>query len=785
MSLYDEQIRARKASAQDDFTDSMYDMAGAVLGRRISEALNDDRIVTRDAVEDILKYYHIRRPEFPEDDFHDMNEFLEAALRPHGIMSRHVRLDDNWDRKASGALLATRTDDGSVVALLPLGVAHYRFEDSHTGKTVVVDKKNRDLISCDAIMFYRPFPLKPLSVGDLVTYIIGQIALSDFVYLVLAMLAVTSAGMMLPWINNRLFSDVLVSGSGRMLLGAAIFLVCATLSGVLLSTLKALLSARISIKLDVNVFAATMMRILSLPANFFRNYSAGELSARASYMTTLCNQMVDAVLSTGLSAVMSLAYITQLSAYAPALIAPALTVTVLTLVVTIITVLVQTGVTRKQMELGSKESGMSYAIISGMQKIRLTGSEKRAFARWGRLYAREAKLSYNPPFFLKISSVITLAISLIGTLVLYAVAIRSGVSTAEYYGFNAAYGAINGAFMALAGVASTIAGFSPILNMVKPIMETVPETSEDKIQLSQVSGAIELNNVTFRYDESQPPVLDDLSLKIRPGQYVAVVGRTGCGKSTLMRIMLGFETPERGAVYYDGHDIRTVDPHSLRRRIGTVTQNGKLFSGDIYSNIVVAAPWLTMQEAWEAAEIAGIADDIRRMPMRMHTVISEGQGGISGGQRQRLMIARAIAPKPKILFFDEATSALDNVTQKKISEALDSMKCTRIVIAHRLSTIRECDRILVLDGGKILEDGTYDELIARSGFFAELVSRQQLEESGTGGVNRTERQRTVKKARSHETGEIHCRRAEGESDTKFKKLSEKNGITGPSLPASP
>ena len=199
-----------------------------------------------------------------------------------------------------------------------------------------------------------------------------------------------------------------------------------------------------------------------------------------------------------------------------------------------------------------------------------------------------------------------------------------------------------------------------------------------------------------------------------------------------MRIMLGFETPERGAVYYDGHDIRTVDPHSLRRRIGTVTQNGKLFSGDIYSNIVVAAPWLTMQEAWEAAEIAGIADDIRRMPMRMHTVISEGQGGISGGQRQRLMIARAIAPKPKILFFDEATSALDNVTQKKISEALDSMKCTRIVIAHRLSTIRECDRILVLDGGKIIEDGTYDELIARSGFFAELVSRQQLEESGTG-----------------------------------------------------
>jgi ABC-type bacteriocin/lantibiotic exporter with double-glycine peptidase domain len=264
--------------------------------------------------------------------------------------------------------------------------------------------------------------------------------------------------------------------------------------------------------------------------------------------------------------------------------------------------------------------------------------------------------------------------------------------------------------------------------MVRPIMEAVPEASKDRFVLTKVSGGIELNNVRFSYDPSQPPVLDDLNLKINAGQYVAVVGKTGCGKSTLMRIMLGFETPQRGSVYYDGHDLQTVDLHSLRRQIGSVMQNGKLFSGDIYSNIVVAAPWLTLKDAWEAAEIAGIADDIRRMPMGMHTIISEGQGGISGGQKQRLMIARAIAPKPKILFFDEATSALDNVTQKKISEAMDSMQCTRIVIAHRLSTIRQCDRIIVLDGGKIIEDGSYDELIAQNGFFAELVERQQLTE---------------------------------------------------------
>ena len=245
--------------------------------------------------------------------------------------------------------------------------------------------------------------------------------------------------------------------------------------------------------------------------------------------------------------------------------------------------------------------------------------------------------------------------------------------------------------------------------------------------VTRLSGNIELSNVTFRYDTNTPYVIDGLNLKIRAGEYVAIVGKTGCGKSTLVRLLLGFEKPERGAVYYDGKDLTGLDLRSLRQKIGTVTQDGSLFQGDIYSNIVISAPQLELKEAWEAAELAGIADDIRAMPMGWQTMIAEGQGGISGGQKQRLMIARAVAPRPKILIFDEATSALDNITQKQVSEALDRLRCTRIVIAHRLSTIRNCDRILVLDSGKILEEGTYDELIARNGFFAELVERQRLD----------------------------------------------------------
>jgi len=200
-----------------------------------------------------------------------------------------------------------------------------------------------------------------------------------------------------------------------------------------------------------------------------------------------------------------------------------------------------------------------------------------------------------------------------------------------------------------------------------------------------------------------------------------------------MRLLLGFETPQRGAIYFDGQDIARLDLRSLRQNIGSVMQNGQLFSGDIFANIVVTAPWLSLDDAWQAAELAGIADDIRAMPMGMHTMISEGSGGISGSQRQRILIARAIVAKPRILIFDEATSALDNISQKHVSEALDSLHCTRIVIAHRLSTIRHCDRIIVLEDGSIMEDGSYDELIARRGYFSELVKRQRLDDEAFAG----------------------------------------------------
>lgn len=728
MGWFDEQLKQRKANDDAVFDDAFVEIAGAVTGAKVKEALSDSQ-KAKDAIDAILKFYHIKSTEIP-DSVKDINDQLEFLLRPHGVMRRTVTLEKGWYRDAIGAMLAVKKSDGSAVALLPSGMGGYTYYDTEKGKRVKVGRKTQGLFEDEAIAFYSSFPLRKIGISDLLLYIVHTLSVSDFVLFGLVTLVITMIGMISPKLTNLLFSSVLESGNLRVLLSMAVFMVSVSAASLLIGGVKSLLLARINTKTELAVQSATMMRVLSLPADFFKNYSAGDLSSRAQQINALCSMLISAFVSTGLTSVFSLVYISQIFNYAPALVIPSLIIILATVLFSLITTFVQMKISKKQMELGAEESGLSYALISGVQKIKLSGAEKRAFAKWGNLFAKSAKLTYNPPIFLKLNSVFSLAISLVGTIVMYAMAVQSGVSIADYYAFSTAYGMVSGAFMSLAGMAMTIANIKPVFEMVKPILEAQPEVSEGKKVIERLSGGIELNNVSFRYNENMPLVVDNLSLKIRPGQYVALVGSTGCGKSTLMRLMLGFETPQKGAVYYDGKDISKVDLKSLRRKIGVVMQNGKLFSGDIYSNIVISAPWLTLDDAWEAAELSGIADDIRRMPMGMNTIISEGAGGVSGGQRQRLMIARAIAPKPKILMFDEATSALDNITQKKVSDSLDGLKCTRIVIAHRLSTIRQCDRIIYLENGRIAEDGTYDELIAKNGKFAELVARQRLDDTG-------------------------------------------------------
>lgn len=380
MGWFDEQIRQRKRNDDEAFADSFANMASAVLGRKGARGLSDESTLTKNAIDEILRFYHVKSRDVPES-IKDVNGQLEYLMRPYGIMRRTVRLSDGWYKDAVGAMLGRFREDGRAVALIPTGLPGYSWFDEKTGKRRRVAKSNCHLFEDDAIAFYKPFPLKKMGLGTLTKYIVQTLSVADYLLVALAALGVSLVGLFSPALNKLLFGEVLSSGSVRLLAAIAVFMVCVSVSSLLLSAVKSMILARINTKMGVAVQAATMVRVLSLPADFFKEYSAGELSSRTAYINALCDMLVSAALGTGLTSLFSLIYLSQVLAYAPALVVPALLVTLVTVLFSLVSSLAQMRISEKQMALAGKESGMTYALISGVQKIKLTGAEKRAFAR--------------------------------------------------------------------------------------------------------------------------------------------------------------------------------------------------------------------------------------------------------------------------------------------------------------------------------------------------------------------------------------------------------------------
>ncbi len=724
MSWFGEQLKERIANDRNLTSDALTGMGNVVNPKkRIYREAKADESHTLEEILKICRYYHAEVPDKPCTK-EEINDQIDDLLRPSGILKRRVKLEGKWWKNSICPLLAA-TSGGGVTALIPGKTGGYTMSDPLTGEAKKVTAETAGTFEEEAFCFYRPMPQRAMTTRDLLRYMASALNPADWILILIAAGAVLLFGMITPAVTGMIFTWIIPSGSQLLVVTVTVLLICAALSTWLLNAVKGTLKSRIDTKLDVQMANGAMGRLLTLPSEFFKDYSSGDLAGRISLLNTLSTLISDTVFGTGLTAFFSLGYLIEIRVLAPELAAAALVTILAELAFTVLCTFWKSRYVKRTLLGQTKVNGIVYALFSGIQKIKLSGSEDRAFAKWAESYTETARAQFRRPAILLAQNSLISIITLIGTAVIYLIA-AGRVPTAQYVAFASAFGMITASVLALSSSTDSFVQVAPILTMVKPVLDTVPETSPSKKTVDRLSGSIELNHLFFRYQEDGPWILDDMNLSIRPGQYVAIVGASGCGKSTLMRLMLGFETPDRGSVYYDGQDLADLDLRSVRRNIGTVMQNGKLFTGDIYSNITISAPWLSLKDAWEAAEMAGMAEDIKQMPMQMYTVISEGSGGISGGQKQRLMIARAIAPKPKILMFDEATSALDNITQKIVSDSLDSMHCTRIVIAHRLSTIRSCDRIIVLNQGKIAEDGTYEELIDRNGFFADLVRRQQL-----------------------------------------------------------
>ncbi|MBP3866558.1 MAG: ATP-binding cassette domain-containing protein, partial [Eggerthellaceae bacterium] len=635
------------------------------------------------AAKTCLKYIGVTPGAVP-DNVEDIEERLDWLCRPTGTMRRGIKLAKGWQNNAFGAMLGS-LDTGEAIALLPRGVRGYYYLEPGTGRKVKVTREVASHIGEQAILFYKPLPAKPLKVRDLAKFIFGVFDRNDYLLVLLATLVATFIGLVPPWANQVAFGIVAPSGRAGLILPIAALLLGVAISTALIGACRSLIMSRVSTKLNVTTEAATFARVLALPASFFKNYSSGDLGSRVANITELAQLIASILLGSGLSSVLSIVYIMQIGAFAPALALPALAIAVIQAVLTAVVTIVTMRYEQATLEASSKLSGTETALLSGIQKIKLAGAEDRAFAKWARGYSEYARAAYNRPNILNTLPALVAFISLLGTIAIYYLAGSTHVSVANYMAFNTAFGQVSAAIMALAAIAGQIARINPMLEMVTPILEAEPEVAEDKPSIESLSGGIEVAGVSFRYNENQPYILNDLSFKVDPGEYVALVGKSGCGKSTIMRLLLGFEQAERGNIFYGPHDVTKVDLRSLRQHIGVVMQDGKLFMGSIADNITISTPMATLDDAWEAAEIAGIADDIRKMPMGMQTFVTEGGGGVSGGQRQRIMIARAVCGKRRILMLDEATSALDNITQSKVLEAVYAEDCTVLMVAHRLS----------------------------------------------------------------------------------------------------
>lgn len=653
---------------------------------------------------------------------------VNDVARLSHFITRDIILEEKWYVHDSGAILAYYAESGQAVACLPDGPTHYRCYDPVTGESVRVTPELAAALKPQAQMIYRPFPARKLGLKDIVAFGLQDIYLRDILTFLLLALAGTAIGLLLPYINEQLYDLFIPMGDSSGLLQVCWVVLACTTGNITFTIVKNLATFRSMSSMKYSIQSAAYDRVFNMPESFFRDYDCADLAQRVMSLATIFQTAVQVLLTTGLTALFSLMYLGRMFSYSSKLSGISLLMLALTMALIGILGWRQTRYEAKLLELDGVISSRLYQILNGIDKLRIAGVEERALFEYLKPYTDSKKIAISKEKLENFVTVITTAMTSVFSLVLYYLMIKNNtnLSIGAFMGFTAAFGSFSGAMLQAVSSILTVNDVVPLYRRVKPMLEQVPEIEADTELPGELTGDIEISNVTFSYSKEGSPVLKDLSLHIHPGEYIGVVGPSGCGKSTLLKLLLGFEKPQSGKIFYDGRDIDGIDKRELRKKFGVVLQDGNLISGSIYENIVITAPNATMKQVKQVIADVGLERDIEQMPMGLHTVLSEDSGTISGGQQQRILIARAIVGKPKIIYFDEATSALDNVTQSQVTESLEKLHATRFVIAHRLSTIMGCDRIIVLNKGTIQECGTYDELMQQHGLFYELASRQQV-----------------------------------------------------------
>jgi NHLM bacteriocin system ABC transporter ATP-binding protein len=661
----------------------------------------------------------------------ELKDPVSRIASASSLRLRRVALKGEWWANLQGPLLAFRDADNHPLAILPSSksaVASHLYDPAES-RSVPLTGDLAMTLNGFAYTFYRPLPNRKLSVLDLFSF-----GMHDTRRELLSVLALGICGgllgMIVPVATGIIFDSIIPNAQRGQLLEITGILVVLAIAGVMFTLTRNFAMLRLEGKMGASLQAAIWDRLLRLPVPFYRRFTAGDLADRSLGIDTILRTLTGSVIFSILSGVFSIFSFVLLFYYSWQLSLVATAAVLIAVAASGASIYVQVRYQRQIFHARGRISGMVLGFIDNIARLRVCGAEPRAFAVWAGEFSRQKQLSVRARAISSGLAVFNSAFPVIGLAAIFACSTQligqpllQTLTTGRFLAFLAAFVQFQAATLQLSSAVESALSIVPIHERATPILEALPEVTEAKRNPGELRGSIEISHLNFRYAADLPQILRDVSLSVRPGEFVAIVGPSGSGKSSLFRLLLGFEQPESGAIYYDGQDLAGLDIQVVRRQMGVVIQNARLASGSIFMNIVGSAP-LTLEDAWDAAASAGLADDIRAMPMGLHTIVSEGGGNLSGGQRQRLLIARAIVRKPRIFLFDEATSALDNRTQAVVSRSLEALQSTRIVIAHRLSTIMNAGRIFVMEKGVLVQSGSYTDLASQPGPFRELASRQ-------------------------------------------------------------
>lgn len=632
-----------------------------------------------------------------------------------------VVLKEYWWKKDNGPLLAV-TDKGHAVALIPQSPGSYKFINPVSGETGIVSENTALTFVPGAYMFFRPLPSRALTLKDILVFCIKSAWASDLALLLLMGASVGGLGLLTPVATGMMMEDIIPSADQASLVIMGSILLISVLVGSMFSFVQSISHIRAEGWMNLSLQLAIWDRILGLPPTFFRNMQVGDLASRILGVNAMRQMLSGAAVSALQSSVFSAFNLGLLFVYDMRLALVAIGIVFTYLLFVGVNSYFQFCFKKEMMNTGGNLSALIWQIMGGVTKLRISGTENRAYVLWAKQFAlvRSIGVKARKNNFV---TFVSAGLNAIVLMVIFYFTSMFEVKTANYMAFSAAFSTYITSMVSISSVLASIIDIGPLYLRTQPILKAVPEVMTAKRDPGDLTGDIFVSHAYFRYHANSPYVLRDVSFRVKKGEYVAFIGPSGCGKSTLVRLLLGFERPQGGNVLYDGQDLNDINIQFVRAQLGVVLQNSQLMTGDILHNIIGTSN-LTVEDAWQAAAMAGIDEDIRQMPMGMYTMISEGATTISGGQRQRLLIARALLKRPRIIIFDEATSALDNETQAVVINSLENLKATRIIIAHRLSTIRNADRIITMDNGQIVQMGTYEALMSEEGLFRELARRQ-------------------------------------------------------------